>query len=176
MYDQLMLADVMIFLGGLAGWTFLEYVIHGWMGHSFRTFATPLHQVHHRDPRRVFAIGAWLPVAAIWIIGVACWGLAPAVVFYSAILTGFALYEFIHYRIHFVRPRTRLETYLRERHLVHHYRTPDRCFGVTSPLWDHVFRSGIASAEMRQLRAAVAATPPLSGTSNAKLFSFGATR
>lgn len=167
-------ATVLIFFAGLVAWTFLEYVIHGWMSHTFRTFASPLHQVHHRDPRRVFAIGAWLPVAATWMGGLTLWGLAPAMVFYSGIVAGFALYEFVHYRIHFARPRNRLEAYLRERHLVHHYRAPDRCFGVTNAFWDRVFHSGIANAEMRSLRAAVAATQPLAGPSNARMLPFGA--
>jgi 4-hydroxysphinganine ceramide fatty acyl 2-hydroxylase len=163
-------ANFLTLFGGLATWTLLEYVIHGWMGHRFRTFASPLHQVHHRDPRRVFAVGAWLPVGAIWILGVILWGVTPGVLFYSGIVTGFALYEVIHYRIHFTRPRNRVEAYLRERHFVHHFRAPDRCFGVTSPVWDQVFRSGIARAEMRPMRAAVAATPPLIGRSNVPSF------
>jgi sterol desaturase/sphingolipid hydroxylase (fatty acid hydroxylase superfamily) len=162
-------ANALLFAGGLLAWTFLEYVIHGWMSHTFRTFASPLHQVHHRDPRRVFTIHAWLPIAATWLAGLALWGLAPAIIFYSGMVAGFATYEFMHYRIHFVSPRNRLEAYLRECHLVHHYRAPDRCFGVTSPLWDSVFRSGIADTEMRSMRAAVAATPPLAGPSNVRM-------
>ncbi len=162
-------ALVSLFVGGLVAWTFLEYLIHGWMSHKFRTFAAPLHQVHHRDPRRVFTIGAWLPIAATWLAGLLLWGLAPAMVFYSGMVAGFALYEFIHYRIHFARPRNCFEAYLRERHLVHHYRAPDRCFGVTNAFWDRVFRSGIPAPEMRSMGAAVAATPPLAGPSNVRL-------
>jgi sterol desaturase/sphingolipid hydroxylase (fatty acid hydroxylase superfamily) len=165
------------FIGGLAAWSFLEYLIHAWLSHTFRTFAAPLHRVHHGDPGRVFTIGAWLPVAASWIAGMAIWGLAPAMVFYTGMVTGFVLYEFVHYRIHFRTPHNRLEAYLRERHLVHHYRAPDRCFGVTSPLWDRVFLSEIAGAEMRSLRAAVAVAPPLTGPTNVrKLFPFGVAR
>ena len=165
------------FIGGLAAWTFVEYLIHAWLSHTFRTFASPLHQVHHNDPRRVFTIGAWLPVGATWIAGLALWGLAPAMVFYSGMVAGFALYELIHYRVHFRRPRNRLEVYLRERHLVHHLRASDRCFGVTSPLWDRVFSSEIGAAEMRSLRTAVAGTPPLGGPTNVRmLIPFGAAR
>ena len=163
------------FIGGLAAWTFLEYLIHAWLSHTFRTFALPLHQVHHSDPRRVFTIGAWLPVGASWIAGIAIWGIAPAMVFYTGMATGFVLYEFVHYRVHFRTPHNRLEAYLRERHLVHHYRATDRCFGVTSPLWDRVFSSEVAATEMRSMRAAVAATPPFSGPTNVRmLFRFGA--
>jgi sterol desaturase/sphingolipid hydroxylase (fatty acid hydroxylase superfamily) len=170
-------ANVLTFFGGLAAWTFLEYVIHGWMSHTFRTFAAPLHQVHHRDPRRVFTVRAWIPVAATWLGCLMLWGWAPAVVFHSGMVSGFALYEFVHYRIHFARPHNRLEAYLRERHLVHHYRAPDRCFGVTNAFWDRVFCTDIAVRKMRSLRAAVAATPPLAGPSNARmLVPFGAIR
>jgi sterol desaturase/sphingolipid hydroxylase (fatty acid hydroxylase superfamily) len=162
------------FIGGLAAWTFLEYLIHAWLSHTFRTFASPLHQVHHSDPRRVFTIGAWLPVGASWIAGLAIWGRAPAMVFYSGMVTGFALYEFVHYRVHFRTPHNRLEAFLRERHLVHHYRAPNRCFGVTNALWDHVFSSEIAKAEMCSLRAAVKVTPPSIGPTNVRmLFRFG---
>ena len=162
-------ANALYLLSGLAAWTFLEYVIHGWMGHRFRTFATPLHNVHHRDPSRVFTIGGWLPVAAIWFVGVMLWGFAPAMIIYSGIVLGFVLYELMHYRIHYARPRNRLETYLRERHLVHHYRTPDNCFGVTSPLWDRLLSTDLAEAEMRSLRATVAATSPLTGRTNVRM-------
>lgn len=159
----------LIFICGLVAWTFLEYVIHAWLSHTFRTFATPLHQVHHGDPRRVFTIGAWLPVAASWIVGLTIWGSASAMVFYTGMAAGFVIYELVHYRVHFATPRNRIEAYLRERHLVHHYRTPDHCFGVTSPIWDRVFSSGIAAPRMRALRAAVAATPPFTGATNARM-------
>jgi dihydroceramide fatty acyl 2-hydroxylase len=162
------------FIGGLAAWTFLEYLIHAWLSHTFRTFASPLHQVHHSDPRRVFTIGAWLPVGGSWIVGMAIWGLSAAMGFYSGMVAGFALYELVHYRVHFRMPHNRLEAYLRERHLVHHYRAPNHCFGVTSALWDHVFSSELAQAEMRSLRAAVKVTPPSSGPTNVRmLFRFG---
>jgi sterol desaturase/sphingolipid hydroxylase (fatty acid hydroxylase superfamily) len=162
------------FIGGLFAWTFLEYLIHAWLSHRFQTVASPFHQAHHKDPRRVFAIRAWLPVGASWIAGMAAWGLAPAMVFYSGVITGFALYELVHYRVHFRTPHNRLEAYLRERHLVHHYRAPDRCFGVTNALWDHLFASEIADAEMRSLREAVKPTPPFAGPTNVRmLFRFG---
>jgi 4-hydroxysphinganine ceramide fatty acyl 2-hydroxylase len=174
---DLVAMSVFSFIGGLAAWTFLEYLIHAWLSHTFRTFASPLHRVHHSDPRRVFTIGAWLPVGGSWIAGLALWGLAPAMAFYTGMVTGFSLYELVHYRVHFRTPHNRLEAYLRERHLVHHYRAPDRCFGVTSPLWDRVFLSEIAGAELRSLRATVAATPPLTGATNVRLlFPFGAAR
>lgn len=167
---------VLDFLGGVAAWTFVEYVIHAWLSHRLRTFAAPLHRVHHDDPRRVFTIGAWLPAGACWILGSAIWGPAPVMVFYSGLVAGFALYELVHYRVHFRVPQNRFEAYLRERHLVHHLRDPDRCFGVTNALWDRVFSSEIGGAEMRTLRDGVRQTPPFTGPTNVRmLFRFGST-
>ena len=156
-------------IAGMAAWTLLEYAIHAWLSHTFRTFATPLHAVHHRDPRRVFTIGAWGPVAASWLGGLALWGAAPAMLFYSGMVAGFALYEGVHFRVHFRRPRSRLERHLRERHLAHHLGAPDRNFGVTSALWDRVFGSEANSQAMGELRDAIAAAAPLTGASNLRM-------
>jgi dihydroceramide fatty acyl 2-hydroxylase len=155
-----------LFAAGLLVWSVLEYVIHGVLGHAGRGPVAPMHQVHHRDPRRVFAIGAWLPVAGLLAAGLACYGLAPAMVVLIGAAAGFAAYEALHYRIHFRRPRNRVEAYLRTRHLLHHYRVPDQCFGVTSPLWDRVLGSELAGPEMRRLRPSVADLPPIAGRSN----------
>ncbi len=100
-------ADVMIFIAGLFAWTLVEYVIHGVLGHAHRTFVTSLHDVHHRDPRAVFALGAWIPTAVVLAGATAWFGLAPGVVFYGGIVCGFAVYEYVHYRIHFVSRRRR---------------------------------------------------------------------
>ena len=56
---------ILVFVAGLFAWTLVEYVIHGVLGHAHRTFVTRLHEVHHRDPRAVFALGAWVPVAVV---------------------------------------------------------------------------------------------------------------
>lgn len=163
-----------IFLAGVFAWTFLEYAIHAWLSHTFNTFATPLHEVHHRDPHAVFTIGGWIPIATVWIGGLALWSFAPGMIFLTGMVAGFALYEALHYRIHFARPRNRIERSLRTRHLVHHHRAPNACFGVTSAMWDLIFTTEPARAEMRQLRESVADAPPLEGPSNVRrLLHFG---
>ncbi len=124
---------------GLVLWTFLEYAIHRWLGHRQGTFAAALHGVHHRDPSAVFAIGAWLPAALAMILMLVFTGPGAAVNLYGGALLGFALYEAFHYRLHFRLPANRIEAYLRARHLAHHDRDSQSCFGVTSPLWDRVF-------------------------------------
>jgi sterol desaturase/sphingolipid hydroxylase (fatty acid hydroxylase superfamily) len=145
-----MLFDALLFAAGLFAWTIVEYVIHGVLGHAHRTFVTALHDVHHRDPRAVFALGAWIPTAVVMIGTWAMFGWAPGVIFYGGIVCGFAGYEYVHYRIHFARPSCALEARLRARHLAHHMNEPDAIFGVTSRIWDVAFGTEPSPDRMRE--------------------------
>jgi sterol desaturase/sphingolipid hydroxylase (fatty acid hydroxylase superfamily) len=161
-----MLFDALLFAAGLFAWTIVEYVIHGVLGHAHRTFVTALHDVHHRDPRAVFALGAWIPTAVVMIGTWAMFGWAPGVIFYGGIVCGFAGYEYVHYRIHFARPSCALEARLRARHLAHHTSEPDAIFGVTSRIWDVAFGTEPSPDRMRELAGAGARVAPLAGSSN----------
>lgn len=161
-----MIWSAILFGAGVFAWTLVEYLIHGVMSHKLPTFATPLHAAHHRDPRAVFTVGAWIPVALISAAGLWFFGLAPAMIVYLGVLAGFVGYEAIHYRLHFSAPRFEFETRLRARHLGHHMMTPDENFGVTTALWDRVFGTETAPSRRRELEAAAAAVAPLSGLSN----------
>jgi len=161
-----MVESIAVLIAGVFAWTFLEYVIHGWLSHTFRTFATALHAVHHRDPNAVFTIGAWIPIAVLWIIFTGVFGRTPGMTFFTGSVLGFVVYEAVHYRFHFCTPRSRFETCLRARHLVHHEYYPNRCFGVTSPLWDLVFGTEPMASEMAWLRESLASKPPSAGRTN----------
>jgi len=153
-------------MAGLFAWTLVEYVIHGVLGHAHRTFVTPMHDVHHRDPHAVFALGAWIPTAIILAGAITWFGLAPGVVFYGGIVCGFAVYEYVHYRIHFVSPANAVEERLRARHLAHHLKEPDAIFGVTTRIWDVVFGTEPEPTRMRELAAVGGRVAPLAGPSN----------
>ena len=161
-----MLFDALLFAAGLLAWTLVEYVIHGVLGHAHRTFVTPLHDVHHRDPRAVFALGAWIPTAGVMIGAWAMFGWASGVIFYGGIVCGFAVYEYVHYRIHFARPSCALEARLRARQLAHHMSEPDAIFGVTSRFWDVVFGTEPPLERMHELTDSGARVAPLAGSSN----------
>lgn len=153
-----------LFGAGLVTWSLLEYAIHGWMGHRFATFVTPIHHVHHRDPRAVFALGAWLPALLPMLVGAAL-GAREWTIFYGGTLAGFAIYEVLHYRIHFCAPLCRAEARMRTRHLIHHC-TPTLYFGVTTEAWDRVFGTAPSDADAAALAARVASIAPLAGPSN----------
>jgi sterol desaturase/sphingolipid hydroxylase (fatty acid hydroxylase superfamily) len=161
-----MLAALAIFAAGLFVWTLVEYVIHGVLGHEHRTFVTALHDVHHRDPRAVFAMHAYIPTAVVFAALLAIFGFGQWLIFVCGVLAGFAAYEFVHYRIHFAVPSCSLESRLRARHLAHHLAESDAIFGVTTRLWDVVLGTEPAPDRMRQLAARAAQIAPLSGSSN----------
>ena len=161
-----MLAGSLIFAAGVFTWTLIEYVIHGVLSHMNRTFVSTLHHGHHLDPHCVFAFRAWVPVAVLLVGSVAWSGLAPWVIFLYGIGAGFAGYEYVHYRIHFVEPSSALESRVRARHLAHHVARPDAIFGVTSPLWDVVFGTQPSADLMREYAVAGARVAPLAGRTN----------
>ena len=89
-----MILTTLIFLSGLFAWTLLEYIIHGVLAHSHRTFVTPLHNEHHVDPRAVFAMRAYIPTAIVLIVLLTIFGMAPGMIFLFGIVAGFAVYEY----------------------------------------------------------------------------------
>ena len=155
-----------MFVAGVLVWSFVEYLIHGWLCHTFRTFAMPLHAAHHRDASAVFTIRAWVPIAAVCSVALLVFGWTPATILFSGAVAGFVAYEIVHYRIHFRRPRGRIEQYLRSRHLLHHNFYPNQCFGVTSAIWDLAFGTEPMGPEITALCEAMRSQPPLSGRSN----------
>jgi sterol desaturase/sphingolipid hydroxylase (fatty acid hydroxylase superfamily) len=146
--------DALIALGaaGLFVWTLTEYVVHRWVFHLHprsavaRRLVFVVHGVHHAapdDPERLLmppapaALTCGLLYAGFWALLGRPW-VDP---FFAFFLVGFLAYDYLHLAAHVGRPRTRIGRFLRRWHLLHHFATPDARWGVSSPLWDHVFRS-----------------------------------
>src|SRR5205823_5792760 len=60
---------------------------------------------------------------------------------FAGLVAGYVIYDLTHYYLHHAAPRTAFGKWLRKYHLVHHFQTPDVRYGITSPLWDFVFRT-----------------------------------
>jgi hypothetical protein len=157
---------VLLFGAGFLAWSFLEYVIHGWLSHRFATPAALLHWTHHRDPRRVFtSVVVWAPTSfAIFALLSLPIGAGAAAAVVLGILSGFLRYEYVHWRIHFRAPRSARQELLRVHHLAHHFRDPKSYHGVTTRLFDRLF--GTLPAHHRDDYARVAHHVPLAGASN----------
>lgn len=140
------------FLSGLFIWSFLEYAIHRWIMH--RDWEHPLsnrttrwHLAHHHHPEDVIHLQWPIRFTMIGYIGLY---LAAYLITGNKILagiciagacTGYLLFEYIHHMVHFATPTSKFARARRRYHLIHHYAEPERAFGVTSPVWDFIFRT-----------------------------------
>jgi dihydroceramide fatty acyl 2-hydroxylase len=143
---------VLLVLAGLLLWTLSEYWLHRkvfhWdpdhrIGHRLHFI---IHGVHHDHPndrmRLVMPPGASIPLAALffglfWLI----FGLPTALPLFAGFLIGYLMYDYTHYYLHHFVPKSKLGKRLREQHMRHHFQDHRYGFGVSSPLWDAVFRT-----------------------------------
>ena len=137
--------------GGLIAWTLMEYITHRISFHHVPTtsgqvaYGYLVHGVHHAYPddsrRWMIPVVGSIPIAVMffWLFTLVLGRFAPPA--FGGFLHGYLAYDLLHYAIHRGRMPTRLGRFLRQYHLAHHYASPDRHYGVTSPLWDLVFRT-----------------------------------
>lgn len=136
------------FFGGLLLWTLFEYLIHRYLFHMMvetergRRIVYTLHGVHHeypRDQERLFMppLPSLLIAIVIFFIMYLAVGIHVAALF-PGFLLGYLIYGSMHYAIHAFPPPKLLKSLWRNHHL-HHYKTPNKGFGVSSVLWDVVF-------------------------------------
>jgi sterol desaturase/sphingolipid hydroxylase (fatty acid hydroxylase superfamily) len=109
------------------------------------------HGIHHAQPqcktRLVMPPVVSIPMAAIfyglfWVILTKIFN-APAWVnpMASGFLFGYLIYDLTHYATHHFPMRNGYAKYIKRYHMQHHYKTPNARFGVSSPIWDMVFKT-----------------------------------
>jgi sterol desaturase/sphingolipid hydroxylase (fatty acid hydroxylase superfamily) len=146
------LAVTGLFLAGVLGWTITEYWLHRWLfhlpparGRTLRAIQFGLHGYHHEfpeDPRRLVAPPILaIPIAStlaglVVLLSPGHWAPLLAGTFF-----GYLCYDWVHYYSHHGRPRTAAGRFLRRFHKAHHYRCATSRYGLSSPLWDLVFRT-----------------------------------
>ena len=143
-----MFSAVLGFAAGAAAWTFIEYVIHFWLGHlpKGKILISAEHLKHHADilyftPPRLKVRGAVPVLSALLIIASAVFGLAVGLGFVSAVAVGWTVYERLHQSIHVNGPTNWYSRWAARHHLYHHFARPNRNHGVTTPLWDIILRT-----------------------------------
>ncbi|WP_461094317.1 sterol desaturase family protein [Spirosoma gilvum] len=138
------------FITGLLIFTLIEYGLHRYVFHlktstSFRTkIQFAVHGNHHAHPRQLTQV-MMKPILALLIITVLVplfYGLLGVrmLAFLPGFLLGYSLYLALHFVIHAYRPPKNFLRQLWVNHHVHH-RTDTVNFGVSSPLWDFIFRT-----------------------------------
>ncbi len=136
-------------LSGVLTWSFLEYVIHRFLGHKRQFRWTPFgkeHTRHHIEGDyfaptskklviTVIVVPLVLPaLVAISNTVIACSFAAGLLLFYSS-------YEVLHRRLHTHAGFGPYARWARRHHFHHHFVDARTNHGVTSPLWDIVFRT-----------------------------------
>jgi sterol desaturase/sphingolipid hydroxylase (fatty acid hydroxylase superfamily) len=149
------------FLLGLVGWSLTEYLLHRFVFHFEpdtrwgRRLHFIIHGVHHdfpHDPMRlVMPPSVSVPLAALFFFGFrAAFGPEWSLPAFAGFLLGYLIYDMAHFHIHHHRSKNRLSLALRRYHYRHHFQQSDRGYGVTSGLWDYVFRTVPAIPRRRQ--------------------------
>lgn len=143
------------FLVGLFVWTFVEYNIHRFFFHFCPRTAWQervvflFHGVHHAQPRMktrlVMPPAVSVPLGALFLgltylllgelLGQPHW-VGPLI---AGFTIGYLTYDLMHYATHHFAMRHGVFKYLKRHHMLHHYKTPDQRFGVSSPFWDWVY-------------------------------------
>jgi dihydroceramide fatty acyl 2-hydroxylase len=149
-----------IWIGYVAGvlvWTLAEYLLHRFLFHyePNQEWLTRvwylIHGVHHEQPQcktrlvmppilsvpLAFVFYALFYVVLAVVIGAPRW-VGPA---FAGFITGYLAYDMTHYATHHLPMKWGPLKYLKRYHLMHHFKTPDDRFGISSPVWDVVFRT-----------------------------------
>jgi sterol desaturase/sphingolipid hydroxylase (fatty acid hydroxylase superfamily) len=145
------------FIIGLFLWTLTEYTLHRFLFHHKPTTPSQerifflFHGIHHAQPqdktRLVMPFPVSIPLAAVFFglfyLVLAVWLRSPQWVapLFAGFLTGYLVYDLTHYATHHFRMRAGYAKYLKRYHMQHHYKDPNTRFGVSSPVWDWVFRT-----------------------------------
>lgn len=143
--------SALLFALGVLGWTLVEYAMHRFLFHAparrplARVLAFVVHGHHHVTPREPSRLAATpVQIASLALLMGGLWELAlgaarlPTVM--AGTLSGYLAYEAIHHLAHHDQPTNRVLRALVRHHRRHHERG-DGCWGISSPLWDWVFRT-----------------------------------
>ncbi|XP_013166857.1 PREDICTED: fatty acid 2-hydroxylase [Papilio xuthus] len=139
-------------ISGVLLWTILEYSLHRWVFHfnpgsnlNLIRVHFLIHGIHHKVPfdglRQVFP-----PIPAALLAALLYFMLYP-LVSYPIIkliggLIGYLIYDMIHYYVHHGSPKDGTYLYAMKRyHSNHHFVNHDKAFGISSKIWDHVFKT-----------------------------------
>lgn len=139
---------------GVLTWTFLEYVIHRWLGHDKRFRRTPFaveHIRHHAEGGYFAPTWKKLILAAI-VTAVLCGpailiaGVEIGVAYVLGLMSFYGVYEMFHRLEHISGGFGPYGRWARKHHFYHHFVDARFNHGVTTPIWDIVFGT-LRSAE-----------------------------
>ncbi len=149
--------DPLVFIGffvfALFTWTLAEYLLHRYLFHWIsenkfvKRFHFIMHGSHHlypRDTERLLMppVPGLIMASLLFLMFYGIFSLFGysnyTWAFFPGFFLGYLLYSFLHRATHVVKPPKRFK-YIWKHHSLHHYKYPNKAFGVSTPFWDHVF-------------------------------------
>ncbi len=143
---------ILVFLLGVFFWTFFEYIMHRFVfhlsseSHRAQKLSYVLHGNHHefpRDRQRLFMppVPSLIIASVIFLV---VYGIMADYVFmfFPGFLLGYLIYGSMHYAIHAWHPPFKWMKPIWRNHHLHHYKSDDHGFGVSSHFWDRIFGTG----------------------------------
>ncbi len=147
------LSFIGLFVFGLVFWTFAEYILHRFLFHwvsesrIIQRFHFIVHGSHHlypKDKERML-----MPPVPGLLMGTILFGIFYLIfflfgfsiytwAFFPGFFLGYLMYSFLHRAIHVNKAPKKFD-YPWRHHILHHYKYPDKAFGVSNTFWDHVF-------------------------------------
>jgi sterol desaturase/sphingolipid hydroxylase (fatty acid hydroxylase superfamily) len=142
---------ILLFLGGLLFFKVIEYLVHRFVFHIVenaqwkKNLAYTMHGVHHEYPKDKMRLAMPPPLSlviatlflGIFYLAFGIYGFGVT----AGFLIGYAAYLFVHYMVHAAKPPKNAFKTLWVHHSIHHFKNQEVAFGVTSPLWDVIFRT-----------------------------------
>ncbi len=159
MYNAVFIKDIpeitflSFFIFALFFWTFAEYILHRYVFHWIsenklvQRFHFVMHGSHHlfpRDTERLLMppVPGLIMASFLFLIFYIIFSLLDMAIytwaFFPGFFLGYLLYSFLHRATHVLKPPKRFK-YLWRHHSLHHYKYPDKAFGVSNTIWDRVF-------------------------------------
>lgn len=155
----------LLFLMGIFFWTFFEYLMHRYVFHyvsdnpRIMRITYVMHGNHHefpRDKQRLFMppVPSLIIASIIFLLmylimrdNVTC--------FFPGFMLGYLMYGSMHYAIHAWNPPYKWMKPLWRNHHLHHYKSEEKGFGVSTHLWDWVFNTGFDLKKEKEDKEAV---------------------
>ena len=142
---------VSLFVLGVLAFTLTEYLVHRYVFHMGiytelrKKIQYVIHGVHHKYPKDKTRLAMppimsiTLATALLLIFRLVMGDLVFS--FLPGYLMGYAGYLLVHYILHAYQPPKNGFKVLWIHHGIHHHKNPEKAYGVSSPLWDYIFRT-----------------------------------
>ncbi len=142
-----------LFVFALFFWTLAEYLLHRYLFHWIsenpfvKRFHFIMHGSHHlypRDKERLLMppVPGLIMASLLFLMFFALFSIAGLGLytwaFFPGFFLGYLLYSFVHRATHVSKPPKRFK-HIWKHHSLHHYKYPDKAFGVSTSFWDRVF-------------------------------------